>query len=119
PVLNRVEIYLTTEGHVLRQATLGSLQPFSQRPLRSRSHSLALQMRPGQDYVLLLRIETRGAMVLPITLSKPTAWHSSAMNEQMLQGILTGLALCLLIYSLAQWVNLRDILFIQYALLLT
>lgn len=119
PVLNRVEIYLTADGHVLRQVTLGSLQPFSQRPLRSRSHSLALQMRPGQDYALLLRIETRGAMVLPITFNKPTAWHSSAMNEQMLQGILTGLALCLLIYSLAQWVNLRDVLFIQYALLLT
>ena len=39
PVLNRVEIYLTANGQVLRQATLGSLQPFSQRPLLSRSHS--------------------------------------------------------------------------------
>lgn len=118
PVLNRVEIYLTANGQVLRQATLGSLQPFSQRPLLSRSHSLGMQLRPGQSYDLLLRIETRGAMVLPITLNKPTAWHSRALNEQMLQGILTGLALCLLIYSLAQWVNLRDVLFIQYALLL-
>lgn len=118
PVLNRVEIYLTANGQVLRQATLGSLQPFSQRPLLSRSHSLGMQLRPGQSYDLLLRIETRGAMVLPITMNKPTAWHSRAMNEQMLQGILTGVALCLLIYSLAQWVNLRDVLFIQYALLL-
>ena len=118
PVLNRVEIYLTANGQVLRQAILGSLQPFSQRPLLSRSHSLGMQLRPGQSYDLLLRIETRGAMVLPITMNKPTAWHSRAMNEQMLQGILTGVALCLLIYSLAQWVNLRDVLFIQYALLL-
>lgn len=119
PVLNSVEVYLTTDGHVRQQATLGSLQPFSQRPLRSRTHALALSLQAGQEYVLLLRVETRGAMVLPITLSKPTAWHSAALNEQMLQGILTGLALCLLIYSLAQWVNLRDVLFIQYALLLT
>ncbi|MBV7431246.1 MULTISPECIES: diguanylate cyclase [unclassified Acidovorax] len=119
PVLNRVEVYLTTDGHVSQQATLGSLQPFSQRPLRSRTHALALAMQPGHDYDLLLRVETRGAMVLPVTLNKPTAWHSAAMNEQMLQGILTGLALCLLVYSLAQWINLRDVLFIQYALLLT
>jgi diguanylate cyclase (GGDEF)-like protein len=118
PVLNRVEVYLTTQGHVSQQATLGSLQPFSQRPLRSRTHALALALQPGHDYDLLLRVETRGAMVLPVTLNKPTAWHSAAMNEQMLQGILTGLALCLLIYSLAQWINLRDVLFIQYALLL-
>ena len=76
-------------------------------------------MLPGHAYDLLLRVETRGALVLPITLNKPTTWHSKALNEQMLQGILTGLALCLLIYSLAQWLNLRDVLFIQYALLVT
>ncbi|MBV7544482.1 diguanylate cyclase [Acidovorax sp. sic0104] len=119
PVLQRLEVYLTQEGHVSQQATLGSLQPFSQRPLRSRSHALPLIMQPGQHYEVLLRVETTGAMVLPITLAKPPAWHSAAMNEQMLQGMLTGLALCLLIYSLAQWVNLRDVLFIQYALLIT
>lgn len=119
PVLNSLEVYLTTDGHVSQQATLGSLQPFSQRPLRSRTHALALSLQPGQNHALLIRVETRGAMVLPITLNKPTAWHSAALNEQMLQGILTGLALCLLIYSLAQWINLRDVLFIQYALLLT
>ncbi|PJI98538.1 diguanylate cyclase (GGDEF)-like protein [Acidovorax sp. 69] len=118
PVLQRIEVYLTTEGHVTQQATLGSLQPYTQRPLLSRTHALPLTMLPGHTYNLLLRVETRGAMVLPITLNKPTTWHSKALNEQMLQGILTGLALCLLIYSLAQWINLRDMLFIQYALLI-
>ena len=119
PVLNRVEVYLTTDGHVSQQATLGSLQPFSQRPLRSRSHAIALDMLPGHAYDLLLRVETRGAMILPITLNKRATWHSQGVNEQMLQGILTGLALCLLIYSIAQWFNLRDVLFLQYALLIT
>lgn len=119
PVLQRIEIYLTIDGHVTQQATLGSLQPYTQRPLRSRSHALALNMLPGHAYEVLLRVETRGAMVLPITLSKPTEWHGKALNEQMLQGILTGLALCLIIYSLAQWLNLRDVLLIQYALLIT
>lgn len=118
PVLQRIEVYLAADGHVTQQATLGSLQPYTQRPLRSRTHALPVAMLPGHTYDLLLRVETRGAMVLPITLNKPTTWHSKALNEQMLQGILTGLALCLLIYSLAQWLNLRDVLFIQYALLI-
>ena len=118
PVLNHLDVYLLKDGQVLQHARLGSLQPFSERPLHSRTHALGLTVQPGQTYDLLLRAQTRGAMVLPITLSKPTAWHSAALNEQMLQGLLTGLALCLLIYSLAQWVNLREVLFIQYALLL-
>lgn len=76
-------------------------------------------MKPGQNYELLLRVETSGAMVLPITLQKPPAWHSAALNEQLLQGSLIGLALCLLLYSLGQWFNLREVLFLQYALLIT
>ena len=40
-------------------------------------------------------------------------------RREMLQGMLAGLALCLLVYSLAQWLNLREVMFVQYALLLT
>ena len=119
PVLNRVDVYLVAADKVLQEVRLGSLQPFAERPLRSRSHAATLAVQPGGEYEVLLRVETRGAMVLPIHLMKPAEWNSAALNKQMLQGVLTGLALCLLIYSLAQWVNLREVLFAQYALLTT
>lgn len=115
--LNHVDVYLTTGGSVAQQATLGSLQPYSQRPLQSRSHAVPLNLLPGLEYELLVRIQTRGAMILPIALHKPAAMLSKAINEQMLQGVLTGLALCLLVYSVAQWISLREPLFIYYALL--
>ena len=34
----------------------------------------------------------------------------------MLQVLLTGLALCLLIYSLANWATSHEVLFLKYAL---
>ncbi|WP_210542146.1 diguanylate cyclase [Rhodoferax sp. PAMC 29310] len=58
-------------------------------------------------------------MILPITLSKPSEFHAKALQEQMLQGVLTGLALCLLLYSLAQWVSLGEHLFAKYAILVS
>ncbi len=115
--LNHIGIYLTTSGYVVQQATLGSLHPYAQRPLQSRSHALTLNLLSGLQYELLVRVETRGAMILPISFYKPAAMLSKAVNEQMLQGVLTGLALCLLVYSLGQWLSLRDPLFIYYALL--
>ncbi len=115
--LNHIGVYLTTGGYVIQQATLGSLQPFAQRPLQSRSHALALDLQPGLQYELLIRVQTRGAMILPISFYKPAAMLSKAINEQMLQGVLTGLALCLLVYSVGQWISLREPLFIYYALL--
>src|SRR3989344_795619 len=59
----------------------------------------------------------RGAITLQISFYKPAAMLSKAVNEQMLQGVLTGLALCLLVYSVGQWLSLREPLFIYYALL--
>jgi diguanylate cyclase (GGDEF)-like protein len=115
--LNQIDVYLTTGGYVTQQATLGSLIPYAQRPLQSRSHAITLNMLPGLSYELLMRVQTRGAMILPISFHKPVAMLSKAINEQMLQGVLAGLALCLLLYSLAQWLSLRDPLFIHYALL--
>lgn len=117
--LNRIDVYLATGGRIVQRAVLGNMQPYSQRPLHSRSHAVALHLEPGQRYELLLRVQTQGAMVLPITLSTPDQTITRALDEQMLQGVLTGLALCLLVYSLAQWIGVRNVLFLQYALLIS
>jgi diguanylate cyclase (GGDEF)-like protein len=117
-VLNRVDLHLLHEGRPVRQARLGNLQPFSERPLASRSHAVALQLEGGAAYELVMRVETLGGMILPITLNRPSAFIGHALGEQMLQGLLTGLGLCLLLYSLAQWVSLREPLFIKYAILI-
>jgi diguanylate cyclase len=118
-VQHRIEVYITREGRVLRHAVLGNSLPFAQRPLASRSHAMTVDFLPGHNHELLLRVETDGTMILPITLNKPTTFASRALAEQMLQGLLTGLALCLLIYSVGQYLSLREPLFIKYALLIS
>ncbi|WP_119967542.1 diguanylate cyclase [Simplicispira lacusdiani] len=117
--LNRIDAYLAKDGRIVQQATLGNTQPFTQRPLHSRSHAMVLNLEPGVRHELLLRVQAQGAMILPITLNTPPRLIERALDEQMLQGVLTGLALCLLVYSLAQWFSLREPLFLQYALLIS
>ena len=118
PVINSLEIYLVSNNTVVENKTLGNLQPRASRPLNSRTLSYGLRLKPGTNYELYLRVENTGAMILPITLSKISAFHAKALDEQMLQGLLSGLALCLLVYSLAQWVTLREHLFVKYAILI-
>jgi len=116
-VLNRVDVHVVANGRVIQHAVLGNMQPFSQRPLASRSHAVVMALPPDAAVELFLRVQTLGAMALPITLYKSSAFLEHALNEQMLQGLLTGLGLCLLIYSLMQWVSLRERLYLKYALL--
>lgn len=117
--LQRIDLVLASKGRIVQQAALGSHVPFAQRPLPTRSHAVELELQPGTPYELLLRVQTQGAMVLPLSLSPPVVHAEHALREQMLQGLLTGLALCLWIYSLAQWVNQREVLFLQYTLLIS
>ena len=116
-LLNRVDLYVIDGGKLTRHTALGSLRDNSAASLAGRTPASMLELTPGTSYVLLLRVENSGAKILPIRLSKPYAFHATAMNEQMLQGLLIGLSVCLLLYSLAQWVNLRSPLFAKYALM--
>ena len=110
--IDRIELYAPGAAGPVR---LGRELPFSQHPLPSAWHAAMLQLEPGRTQELLLRVQTRSTMVLPLTLATPEAFHAREAGAQLLQGLLAGAALCLLLYSLAQWVSLRDATFIAYA----
>lgn len=117
--LNRVDAFLVREGRIVQQARLGNMQPFEQRPIPSRTHALPLELKPEVAYELYLRVQTQGAMILPITVMRPQVFHTEALDEHILQGLLAGLGLCLVIYSLVQWWSTRESMFVKYAMLTT
>jgi len=116
-VLNRIDVYVASAGRIARHTVIGNLQPDAEGVSRGRVPAALLHLAPGADYVLLLRVQNTGAMILPISLARPANFHGDSLNEQMLQGVLTGLSLCLLLYSVTQWVTLREPLFGKFALL--
>ncbi|MBP6900589.1 MAG: GGDEF domain-containing protein [Burkholderiaceae bacterium] len=119
PPLNRVDVHLVAHGQARLLATLGNLQPHAARPLASRTLALPLQLLPelqhGGQAELWLRVQTQGAVLLPISLAKPRQFHQDAAQELLLQGLLGGLGLFLVLYSLMQWAALREPLFATYA----
>jgi diguanylate cyclase (GGDEF)-like protein len=116
-LLHRVDVYSLLDGKVVRHATLGDGQPFAARPLQGRTHAVPLEFTPGSSSELLLRVDTPGAKILPVSLSRLSSFHAHALDEQLLQGALACLGVVLLLYSLAQWVSLREDLYLKYALL--
>ncbi|MDQ2819664.1 MAG: response regulator [Pseudomonadota bacterium] len=116
-VLNRVDVYLRGPQGTRLMGTLGNLRESTSISTGGRIPAALLALPPGADSTLLLRIENIGALIVPIALSRPTQFHGAALNEQTLQGLLLGLSLCLLLYSVAQWITLREPLFGKFALL--
>jgi two-component system sensor histidine kinase/response regulator len=118
-VINRVDVYISNGDGVRPHATMGNLHPAVQPTLSTggRIPATLLGLTPGAEQTLLLRVENIGALVMPISLSRPGRFHIDALDEQMLQGLLLGLSICLLLYGLAQWISLREPLFGKFALL--
>ena len=116
-LLRRVDAYLLQDGRVVQSHRLGNAQPYEARPLPGRSQAAPLQLAAGGATELLLRVDTIGGKILPVTLSRLPAFHARALAEQLLQGALGCLGFFLLVFSLVQWYHLREGLYLKYALL--
>jgi diguanylate cyclase (GGDEF)-like protein len=117
PSLNLIDLYVLRQGELVQHLRLGNQQRGADKVMPARAHAAPLSLQPGR-HELVLRVQTQSSMVLPITLRTPQDFTAHESRSQMLLGIVIGLALCMLIYSLTHWVTLRDALFLDYALLL-
>ncbi len=114
-LLNRIDVYLADRMQVRKVATVGSLMPYKDRPLGSRTPAAMLQLEPGSNIDVLFRIDTRNSVIVPVKFLKPAAFHARANHESFLQGMLIAIGLCLLVFSLHQWIFLRDLVYGKYA----
>lgn len=110
----QADIYLASGGKVLQQVRSG---PPAHTQLSTRTPAMAFDLQPGRPYDLLIRVQASGPLILPITVGEMPYQIHQALREQMLQGLLNGLAFFLLAYSLTQWAIQRERLFGFYALL--
>jgi diguanylate cyclase len=116
PSIDRIDVYALRAGRVLRQAALGDHVPAAQRALATRSLTWPLALASDRPDALLLRVQTTSTMIVPLRLVQADDYYASEMRTQLLQGLMTGIGLCLVLYSLANWVSVRDRIFLDYAL---
>lgn len=114
-LMNRVDVFVVREGRAEPVATMGSLLPYRNRPLGSRTPAVMLDLPPGQAVGILFHVDTRNSVIVPVKFLTPAAFHARANHEFLLQGILIAIGLCLLIFSLQQWISLRDPVYGKYA----
>ncbi|MEY8877946.1 MAG: diguanylate cyclase [Leptothrix sp. (in: b-proteobacteria)] len=116
PALDRIDLHVVAEGRVIETGRSGDSLRLSERPLAARSHAMRLHLVPGLHQQLLVRVQSTSTLVLPITLMQEDAYHAREAAYEAWQGLLTGIALCLLIYSLAQWFIVREVAFVYYGI---
>jgi diguanylate cyclase len=115
PSLDRIDLFQLADGEVTHTFRLGDSLLIGERPLRGRSHAVELVFEPGKGHELLMRVQTTSSMILPLSLSLPAQFQARESAVEASQGLFAGIGICLLIYSLVNWIALRDHVFGYYA----
>lgn len=119
PLLNSVDLHLfDAGGRQIHHTHTGSLVPHRERGLDTRALAMELHLQPGQRYDLLLRVQSASALIVPLELLQWPAASALESRELAFQGLVCGLTLFMLAYSLSRWVTLRQPMFLAYAALL-
>jgi len=102
-------------GRPVHSAQIGAARAHVERSARTRSLSTVLSLTPGARYDVLVRIATPTAVLVPLAFVQPEAFVEEESREQMLQGVMSGLWLFMIAYSLANWLHQRKIIYLAYA----
>ena len=116
--LNEVDLYVVSDGQAVAHHRMGNAVPFDQRPMQSRAHAVTLDLPGGQGHELFLRVHSTSSLLVPLRLYREDAFLQHESQRELMQGLMIGVTLALLVYSIANGVSLRDPLFWQYALML-
>ena len=113
--VDRADLYLFEAGRLVQQTPVRTTLPFDAKPLPTRSQVIALNTRAGGHYVLLVRLESATALLVPLRFSRPARYLLAESQLQLVQGLISGVWLCLIVYALAQWSVVRERVFLNFA----
>jgi signal transduction histidine kinase len=113
PSLDHVELFTRNGTELIHQST-GDLQSFSAKPFAHRNLVFPVDLTPGTEQTLYLRVNSAGSLTLPATLWSPTALHAHDQGIYSLLALYFGMLLALGLYNLLLYFSLRDRIYLVY-----
>ena len=77
PVLDRIDAYYVRGGEEIRHLLNGDRIPFSQREFKHRSLVFDVELAPGDQIDVYLRVRTDSSLQLPLHISKPQQFSNA------------------------------------------
>jgi len=115
-LLDYIEVYLYQEGSLVRSYVTGDLLPFSQRPVLYPSFLFPLELASKRDHVLLIKVQTQGAMKVPMHLWQPEAFIKQSQSFMQIHGVFIGIMLIMSFYNLFLYYSIREPSYLFYSL---
>lgn len=116
PQLDEVTFYLLENGVVRQRALTGDHFPFDQRPIPHRNFLFDFNTSPGNEYQILLRVQSQGAMQIPVRIWDPAAFFEASSIEDQMHAIYYGILIMVIFFNLFIFLALRERMYLLYVL---
>ncbi|MGH8531095.1 MAG: response regulator [Nevskiales bacterium] len=114
PLLDHVDVYLPKADGGWQVIRTGDQRPFANRPLRHRNFVIPVRLAADKPTTVYLRINTKSAQVVPLSLWSSLALYKRAQDELMLLGGYYGVMLVLILYNVFVYLAVRDRSYLDY-----
>ena len=116
PILDQLDFYAVyDDGRIVHQRA-GDSVPFAARSKPHHTANFALDLPTGVSADIFIRVQTTGAVQMPLRLWTEDAFAERISSEQILFGFYYGTLLSLLLYNLLLFMVIRDVNYLFYVL---
>ncbi|WP_135555649.1 sensor domain-containing diguanylate cyclase [Paenibacillus cymbidii] len=112
--IDRLDFYVAGGDGSFAHTRMGDSMPFGERPISNRSPTMQLQLEPGKQQTVFLRVETEGAMALPMKLYAPLVYTEREQSTYLLMGAYYGMMLVLTAFNIILAFSMRSRAYFYY-----
>ena len=114
PILDYVDLYLSTPDGRWQEMRMGDRVAFAARPIPHRNFVFPVDIPRGQSRLALLRVKSSSSLLVRAALWSPTTFSTSSAEESMWLGLLYGVSGIIILFVAYLWVQLRESLYFWF-----
>ncbi len=111
PILDRVA-FLEPGGGLLLES--GDSLPYSTRMVEHRAFVLPLDLPPGGQRTVLIRVSSRSSLTVPLSVERTSHLAAEQDRTTLIHGLLLGLMLVMAVYNAFVFLSTREPAYILY-----
>lgn len=115
PHIDKIDLYILENGKPMEHVSSGDTRPFKNRDLFYRNFTHRLNNRTDSIHCML-KIQSNGAVTLPLYIWKTDALLKRITTETFLLGLYYGLLCIIIIFNVLLYLSIRDINYVYYTL---
>lgn len=112
--LSSVQMHQPLENGTYHSISTGSSLAFDTRPYKNRYFVFPVTLPANSEQVIYLRIQSAGAMLIPVRLWEPKAFYANERNDYIAQSLYFGMAIAMILFNLLLFIALRNPYYLLY-----